>query len=390
MKYLEYLGDLYYTVHKDFNGILRYPKKNAVVAFYYGDYSLELLKEKKIAVIGTGINAFYLTEMLRRKGISVSAYCENDPQLIGQTYHGMKIRSPFEIYGEDAWFPIAANDDEKFEAVTDQFTHCGVEHFGYFFKYDTVIDLKDEEIRGIVMRALNVLINNPYGPSIHKNAPLGITMRLLPGLEWWSEELYWMHDDIRNGGKHQKVLDIGPGFGFASMIVKLTDPETDLRWLNLALEDSVRETYIDWETKEYPIISYYGMIEDPAYRLDEKFDSIIMTEVFEHFAAAPAVTLKKIADMLNDGGRIYLSTPNWEKANFYASWRDIPPFHETREAYAKRNKSRIDWMDLNLIHTYVYREEEIRELFAECGLKVERYRLNDCNNFNFVLKKQDA
>jgi hypothetical protein len=47
-------------------------------------------------------------------------------------------------------------------------------------------------------------------------------------------------------------------------------------------------------------------------------------------------------------------------------------------------------MDLNLIHTYVYREEEIRELFAECGLKVERYRLNDCNNFNFVLKKQDA
>ena len=387
MKYLEYLGDLYYTVHKDFNGILRYPAKNAVVAFYYGDCSLKQLKEKKIAVVGTGSNAFYLTEMLRRHGIAVSAYCENDSQLRGKQFEGQTIRSPFEIFADPDYFPIAANDDEKFEAVTDQFTHCGVEHFGYFFKYDTVIDLKDEDMCRVIMGALNVLINNPYGSSIHKNAPLGITMRLLPGLDWWSEEARWLYEDFRKSAKPQKVLDIGPGFGFASMIVKLTAPDTDLRWLNLALEDSEKEAYIDWETKQYPITSYYGMIEDPAYRINEKFDAIIMTEVFEHFAAAPAVTLTKIAGMLAEGGRIYLSTPNWDKANFYASWRDIPPFGETREAFAKRNKSRIDWMDLNLIHTYVYEEAEILELFKECGLKVERYRLNTCNNFNFVLTK---
>ena len=54
MKYLEYLGDLYYTVHKDFNGILRYPKKNAVLAFYYGDCSLEELKDFDDVIVCVG------------------------------------------------------------------------------------------------------------------------------------------------------------------------------------------------------------------------------------------------------------------------------------------------------------------------------------------------
>ena len=338
--------------------------------------------------MGTGANSFFCSDLLAQNGISVAAYCENDPELVGKRFRGKKVLSPFEVFQSGEYHLIACPDSEQFEAAVDQFDHCGVTSYSLFFKADTVVDYKDEDIRRVLLTALNCLINANDAPQLHHNAPLGITMRLLPSIEWWSQELFWLRDDMRAAKAAPRVLDIGPGFGLVSLIIKLLRPDCELHWLNLALEDCTDTAYIDPDARQYPITRHFGMVEDPAYQLPQKFDAIIMTELFEHFASDPVVTMRKIAGMLAEGGRIYLSTPNWERANFYASWRDIPPFPGDRQEYYRRNKSRVEWKDLNLIHTYIYREEELREVFAACGLAIERFVLNDCNNFNFVLIKQ--
>lgn len=388
MRYLDYLGDICYRPHLDFNANSHFLKKAPLAAFLYGTSAVSALKGKKVALVGAGMNSFFCSDLLRQNGIEAAAYCDNDPQLVGRTFRGKRILSPFQVFQSKEYHLIACPEDERFEALVDQFLHCGVTDYSLFFKADTVIDYQQVQLRRLILDAMNCLINVHSAPQIHNNAPLGITMRLLPSLEWWSQELYWLREDLGDAPRAPRVLDIGPGYGFLSLIAKMLRPDSDIHWLNLALEDSTSAAFIDPEARRYPITQHFGMIEDPAYELPETFDCIIMTEIFEHFAAAPAATLRKIAGMLTAGGRIYLSTPNWEKANFYASWRDIPPFPGDREAFYRKNKSRVEWMDLNMIHTYLYREEELRELFAECGLAVERFVLNDCNDFNFVLTRE--
>ena len=388
MKYLDYIGDLYYRPHHDFNGNIHFLKKTALAAFLFGTVPASELKARKIALLGTGADSLFCTDLLARRGIEVAAYCDNDLSLVGKVFHGKMIHSPFSIYQSGQYHIIACPDSEQFEAVVDQFSHCGVTDYSLFFQVDTVVDYKQENMRELLLNALNCLINVHDDPQTHHNAPLGITMRLLPSIEWWSQELFWLYDDMQVAQNAPRILDIGPGFGLVSVILKLLRPDSELHWLNLEIKDYEDTSYIDPETKKYPIVRHFGVVEDPAYQLSEKFDVIIMTELFEHFASAPVPTMRKIAGMLSDHGRIYLSTPNWERANFYASWRDIPPFPGDRQEYCTRNKSRIEWKDLNLIHTYIYRESELRDIFAESGLAVERFVLNECNNFNFVLTKQ--
>jgi len=264
-----------------------------------------------------------------------------------------------------------------------------VEDYAFFFHIDTVINFDDETNRRVIMEAMNTLINLELEPVITKNDPMGITLRLLPGLEWWSEAFNWIVRDFGSSKEKKRVLDIGPGFGFVSAIIKALNEDTDIEWLNMAIEDSTeKDAYIAPYAKKYPIVKHFGMIEDPSYNLDQKYDAIIMTEVFEHFASKPDVALRKIAGMLKEGGVIYLTTPNWENPNFYKSWRDIPEFPGDREEFYRKNKSRMVWMDLNLIHTYLYKKDELDELIGECGLDIVSYELNDCNNFNYILRKK--
>lgn len=388
MKHLEYLGDLFFCLHHDFVGHLHYDKKTAQAAFLYGTRSLEEIKGKKVVVLGTGEHSLWCKEMLSENGIEIAEYCDNDPAIIGRKFRGKTVGSPFDFFDTETYHIVAAPDDEAFEPVIDQLTHNGVEHYSFFFHTDTMIDFQNEGLRAPIMEALNCLINNEYDPFIHKNAPMGIALRVMPGLEWYSEEVNWLYEDMQKAPEGLSVLDIGPGFGFVSLIIKVLRPDCDLRWMSMEIEDRKVQSYIDTAGEKYPITQYFGVIEDPNYQIEGKYDAIIMTEVFEHFGASPAVTLKKIGESLKEGGRIYLSTPNWEKANMYRSWRDIPPFPGDREAYAARNKSRIVWADLNMKHSYIYTEQELLEVFEESGLKVERYELNGCNNFNYVLVRK--
>lgn len=116
------------------------------------------------------------------------------------------------------------------------------------------------------------------------------------------------------------------------------------------------------------------MIEEPEYRIQKKFDIIVMTEVMEHFSANPRNTICKISEMLKEDGIIYLSTPNWGHLPIYETYADIP-----------------DWTDLDnykasyIGHTYQYSETELRQILDECGLKIDRYALTEANHHNLLV-----
>ncbi|MDR1874097.1 MAG: class I SAM-dependent methyltransferase [Synergistaceae bacterium] len=375
----------------DFLGNMRHEKKGVRSGFLYGTKRLKSLSTSQgenVVVLGTGENSFACTHLLKDHNIEVAAYCDNYAPLVGRTFMGKKILSPFDVFSRKNNHVLVAIDSENFDAVTDQMSHNKAENVSYFFHRNTSVDFEEPQTRELVLTALNCLINNEYDKRIHQNAPLGITFRLMPGLEWWRDVFYWLCDDLKAQDDHFKVLDIGPGFGFVSLLVKLLRPDCDLDWLCLSIEERTEKSFIDSGKKLYPVTQHYGVIEDPDFRLKQKYDVIIMTEVFEHFATAPVPTLTRITELLNKNGRIYLSTPNWEKANLYRSWKDMPPFQGDRNEYYAQNKSRIKWMDLNLKHAYLYEKPELLEIFALCNLKVERFTVNDCNNFNILLEKK--
>jgi len=82
--------------------------------------------------------------------------------------------------------------------------------------------------------------------------------------------------------------------------------------------------------KKVPNIEVHvGALEDGAY-IGERFDAITMWHVFEHLVE-PRKTLERCAEMLDAGGRLYLSLPNidsWQARIFKGDWFHAdPPRH---------------------------------------------------------------
>ena len=126
----------------------------------------------------------------------------------------------------------------------------------------------------------------------------------------------------------------------------------------------------------------YGYIERDEYVILKKYDLIVMTEVFEHFALNPVKTIKKLSRALEKNGRFVLTTPNWGHVHIYDSWTELP---ESEEVDIKR------YLQLTkCVHTYQYRKDELLSIFEKAELTVERYELSDENNHNFVLKRKET
>lgn len=59
--------------------------------------------------------------------------------------------------------------------------------------------------------------------------------------------------------------------------------------------------------KGYNVFNYDLYFNSNEENLNKKYDAIVSIEVFEHFLA-PAKTIVKISDMLNPGGKLFIST----------------------------------------------------------------------------------
>lgn len=198
---------------------------------------------------------------------------------------------------------------------------------------------------------------------------------------WIHHLMQWFNEKYNGKSFHKAktMLEIGPGKGLFSAVVHRMNSCIQIEWLMFDMMDksveAVEGRYNWWPANMFR--AYFGMIEEPQYKIDKKFDIIVMTEVMEHFSANPRAALCKIADMLEEDGELYLSTPDWGHLPIYDTYYDIPDFtsvEEYRAAY--------------IGHSYQYTKAELFQILDECGLRVERYALTDGNNHNLLVRHQ--
>lgn len=193
-------------------------------------------------------------------------------------------------------------------------------------------------------------------------------------MEWFYEKYYQQSCE-----KEKTMLEIGPGKGLFSAVVHYLNPAIRIEWLMFDMEEKSMEAlegkYNWWPATMFR--SYIGMIEEPQYKINKKFDIIVMTEVMEHFCANPRAALCKITNMLAEDGELYLSTPNWGHLPIYDTYYDIPDFTSV-EAY------RAAYIG----HSYQYTRDELYQILDECGLRVEQYAVTEGNNHNLLVKRQ--
>ena len=162
MKYLDYLGKMYYNRYVDFLGNVHIEKQAAHIGFLYGTEGVENLKknkDQKVIVMGTGPNSNYCTNLLKASGVDIDCYCDNDFQLLGQELFGKKIMSPLEAFKDPKAHVVVAIEGANIDAVYDQMLHNHFENYSFFFHNNSSINFDDPKKREVIMAALNCLIN---------------------------------------------------------------------------------------------------------------------------------------------------------------------------------------------------------------------------------------
>ncbi|MEY8322749.1 class I SAM-dependent methyltransferase [Lachnospiraceae bacterium 54-11] len=366
---------------------IRYEAGSPKAMFLLADR--EYMEEKNIVIFGTGTEAFFAFHFLKQKGLEANCFLNNDSRLQGSFFCGKEIRMPNEIWGKNFFFIIAMSNIKYQNEVLWQLRVNKESQYGIAFieTFHAFTDGKMlSELHELVLENVNKLlcegreIGELIKPVVNVG-PAGNVMFPIMELCWtttWSHHLLqWFYNEYSQNSKDKKsMLEIGPGRGLFSLVVNSINPRIDIEWLMFEMDEksveAVQGRYEWWPANRFK--SYYGMIEEPKYRINKKFDIIVMTEVLEHFSANPRVGMRKIADMLKDNGKIYLSTPAWGHLPIYDTYYDIPDFTNVEE-----------YKESYIGHSYQYSRSELEQLLTECGLKIDRYALTDGKNHNLVV-----
>jgi len=158
-------------------------------------------------------------------------------------------------------------------------------------------------------------------------------------------KLYFRHNDEIN------ILDVGPGHGFFSYLIKNTIPGFKRIDIVDISESSLIMT-AEIIGKENDRISYYH--EDIFnFNSSFKYDLIIIGEVIEHLDN-PKEILKRLSDLLTDNGILWLTTPT-----------NAPALDHV---YLFRSKedilNLIESSDLDVIDSFGYYAEDVTDEFA--------------------------
>ena len=151
--------------------------------------------------------------------------------------------------------------------------------------------------------------------------------------------------------KELSILDIGPGHGFFSYIVK-----NEFKDFNAIDIVDISETSLNM-TKE--ILGeengkiQYNLQDIFDYNDTVKYDFIIIGEVIEHLDK-PQEILKKISNLLTEDGMVWITTPTNSPAIDH-----VYLFNSKEEVYQLMNAS-----NLEVIETCNYLSEDVTEEFA--------------------------
>lgn len=142
--------------------------------------------------------------------------------------------------------------------------------------------------------------------------------------------------------KDLRILDIGPGHGFFSLLVQKEFPQyskldiVDISATSLEMTKKILGT--DGEKIKYHLSDVFD------YEVNEKYDFIVLGEVLEHLDE-PQLILKKLSLLLSDTGLLWITTPT--------------------------NSPALD-------HVYLFKtKEEVLTLIGQSGLDT----VNSCNFF---------
>lgn len=389
---LEYLGK---TVYR---------KQNLMQGFYIGiKADLEMLKESKKKIVlfgGTGDNGFFAETLLAQKGVNVYGYADNSAKLQGKTLRGKIIYSPYEIINNDEFFVIIATSNSNINYMRLQLLAHGMKDYGIFLEtmhHD--FQEENEELQERLMNAINILCfegEDEESALPHVGIAIGGDGAKLGDVNWllmstiWSHWAYLWIEEILEKEKKKKILEVGPGFGLMSLVFLEKYKEIQIDWAiygesSNSLEAMPGKGYAKGLKKikkqyEQQIKERWGQIELDNLTLEQqKYELIIMTEVFEHFVLNPVSTLRKLVDALREDGYLILTTPNWGHVHIYNSWKDMPE----KEAISEEEYFSL----AKCGHTYQYTKDELEEIIRRANLKVVRYELSDSNNHNYILQK---
>ena len=350
---------------------------------------MDKIKTKKVAVFGNGMEAYFANMYLKKQGIYVEKFINNDIEMTDKLFCGIKTVRLDRIEKEDYYIIVALTQQRYNNEVIWQLKLHGYKEWGLSFTeiYHAFCgDSFQIQLHKIVLEEINKIlcgeknIDEVIKPVVNVG-PAGDLLGDIPELCWtttWSNcllEWFYLRYKIETG---LVVLEIGPGKGVFSAVMHRINTNINIEWLIFDMDKSL-EKPIDG-IGAYPanlFSAYYGMIENPEYHINKKFDLIIMTEVMEHFVNNPIPTIKKIANMLKEDGRLYLSTPNWGHLSIYDDYKEIPDY-TTRETYKENYVG----------HTFQYYENELKDILEQCGLVIEKYSLSDSRNHNLIARRR--
>lgn len=197
---------------------------------------------------------------------------------------------------------------------------------------------------------------------------------------YWTNVPRWIWEDARRR-KVDRSLDVGCSYGTLSLYThKVTQA-------SIFLVDFIPDYMSPAVLRRYPFQFRVCNVELDALPFEGPFDQIIFTEILEHLNFHPVPTLRKLARLLSDEGRIYISTPDaassWGRVTaHYNDYRDMPPPERTGKAV-------IDG------HIYQYSQAEVFDILTEAGLSVERwdyapgYLTMNNSHLNFACRRAD-
>lgn len=166
------------------------------------------------------------------------------------------------------------------------------------------------------------------------------------------------------------ILDIG---AIPPLLLKLLH---DKGYQNLHTCDPHAETFRDFFIKNN--ISYLNLdiIKEPEKINDKKYECIVLCEVIEHLGGNLLATLQRIADAVESGGYLYITTPNLRSISGlfsllrYNSGLASKPRESVRQQF-ERAGSECGYFG----HIREYTPKEVVDLVESLGFRLEMKKM---------------
>lgn len=385
---IEYLGNTGYVQGRELNAYL----------VGMDDNILSLQEKNKVVLIGAGEDGYVAKKALNDNGVVVWKFADNNTKLSNRFIDGTEIESLDDLLkDEDIYFVISVNAG-NIGGVRIQLMAHNIKKYSVFIRAISHSFINENNaVHELFMDGINkICFENETMESALPQAGyssgrdcsvLGNVNWLLKSSEWSYYGFGWI-SELFDTSKELKIFEVGPGYGLMSYILLRMYPKSSMHWVvfgekqtqlrNEGYERGLKKVQSEFQDR----ISFcFGKIEIDTELLTDKYDLIIMTEVFEHFALNPIDTMTRFRKLLNPGGKMFMTTPNWGHLPTFRTWEELRTIEET--GIDRYNEL------LQCGHVYQYNKDELEDVFNRAGWKVEKYAVSDSNNHNYLISSRD-